>query len=145
MECTFDDGIFFEYFLGEPFPALQLNRLLWGGVMVSQSYTLDLFQLTTEHPWRTGTSMDENNGWRTVKERCIAALPVYGRTGPCRLHCANCAAIDIHPGSSCCSTIQLDCCFNSRPNLGFSHVDALSLETLSLLAGSGVLEMDYNC
>jgi hypothetical protein len=90
---------------------------------------------------------DENNAWRTVKERCIArAFPVYGRPSPYRLHCASGAAIDVHPGSSCCfSTIHLDCCFYSHPNLGFSYVDPLALDTLILVAGSGVLEIDYYC
>jgi hypothetical protein len=89
---------------------------------------------------------DENNGLRTVKERCIAAIPVYGRPGPYRLHCASGAAIDVHPGSSCCfSTIHLDCCFNSHPNLGSSIFEALALHTIILVAGSGILEMDYYC
>jgi hypothetical protein len=115
--------------------------------MVSQSYTLVLFQLTTEHPWRTGTSMDENNGWRNFKVRCVAhAFPVYGRPGPYRLHCASGAAIDVHPGSSCCfSTTHLIFCFNSHPNLGISLVDDLSIDTLILVAGSGILEIDYFC
>jgi hypothetical protein len=82
--------------------------------------------------------MDENNGLRIVKVRCVAAIPVYGRPGPYRLHCASGAAIDIHPGSGCCITMQLGCCFKSRPNLGFSSFDPLALDTLILGAGLGV-------